>query len=65
MKHDYLDQTFGLAGRVALVTGAARGLGFAIARGLGMAGAQVVINDLSQAACEAACARLGDDGIQA
>lgn len=65
MKHDYLDQTFGLAGRVALVTGAARGLGFAIARGLGKAGAQVVVNDLSDDACQAACARLADDGIKA
>lgn len=65
MKHDYLDQTFGLAGRVALVTGAARGLGFAIARGLGMAGAEVVVNDLSIEACDAACAQLASDGIKA
>ncbi|MGV2906143.1 SDR family NAD(P)-dependent oxidoreductase [Achromobacter sp. AGC25] len=65
MKHDYLDQTFGLAGRVALVTGAARGLGFAIARGLGMAGAEVVVNDLSTEACDAACAQLAIDGIKA
>ncbi|MBB1597050.1 SDR family NAD(P)-dependent oxidoreductase [Achromobacter sp. UMC46] len=65
MKHDYLDQTFGLAGRVALVTGAARGLGFAIARSLGMAGAEVVVNDLSAEACDAACARLAEDGIKA
>ncbi|KRC76524.1 Gluconate 5-dehydrogenase [compost metagenome] len=65
MKHDYLDQTFGLAGRVALVTGAARGLGYAIARALGKAGAQVVINDLSREACEAACARLAEEGIRA
>lgn len=65
MKHDYLDQTFGLAGRVALVTGAARGLGFAIARGLGMAGAEVVVNDLSIEACDAACAQLAADGIKA
>lgn len=65
MKHDYLDQTFGLAGRVALVTGAARGLGYAIAQALGRAGAQVVVNDLSQDACDAACARLAADGITA
>ena len=65
MKHDYLDQTFGLAGRVALVTGAARGLGYAIAQALGRAGAQVVVNDLSQDACDAACARLAGEGITA
>ena len=54
MNQDYLGQTFGLAGRTALVTGGARGLGYAIAAGLGRAGARVVINDLSQAACDAA-----------
>ncbi|MDX3988266.1 MAG: SDR family oxidoreductase [Achromobacter sp.] len=65
MKHDYLDQTFGLAGRVALVTGAARGLGYAIAEALGRAGARVVVNDLSQAACDAAAAKLAALGIDA
>lgn len=65
MKHDYLGETFGLGGRVALVTGAARGLGFAIARGLGLAGARVVINDLSAQACEAAAERLAQEGIAA
>ncbi|MGE8689523.1 MAG: SDR family NAD(P)-dependent oxidoreductase [Achromobacter sp.] len=65
MKHDYLDRTFGLAGRAALVTGAARGLGYAIAQALGRAGAQVVVNDLSAEACAAACERLGQEGIKA
>ena len=37
-------QLFDLSGRVALVTGAARGLGLEIARGLGGAGARVVLN---------------------
>jgi len=65
LKQDYLNETFGLGGRAALVTGAARGLGFAIARGLGLAGAHVVINDLNARACEEAAARLAQEGIAA
>ena len=38
---------FSLAGQVALVTGAARGLGFEIAKGLAAAGAHVVLNGRS------------------
>ena len=52
-------------GRVALVTGAARGLGYAIALALGRAGAKVVVNDLSAQACDAACERLNAAGIPA
>ena len=35
---------FDLTGRVALVTGAYRGLGFSIARGFAQAGATVILN---------------------
>jgi gluconate 5-dehydrogenase len=35
---------FSLAGRRALVTGSARGLGLSMARGLGRAGAQIILN---------------------
>lgn len=39
---DYLASQFGLAGKVAIVTGASRGLGQAMALGLGKAGATIV-----------------------
>jgi len=42
-------QMFSLAGRVALVTGAGRGLGFEIARALASAGAHVVVNGRDEA----------------
>jgi gluconate 5-dehydrogenase len=38
------ESMFDLSGKVALVTGAYRGLGFAIAQGLARAGAHVVLN---------------------
>ena len=40
----YLQGLFSLEGRVALVTGSSRGLGFAMARALASAGAHVVLN---------------------
>ena len=50
---------FNYDGRVALVTGAGRGLGFAIAKALHEAGATVAINDRTAEACDSAIARLG------
>lgn len=40
---------FSLAGRVALITGSARGIGWGIAQSVAAAGAHVVINDLDEA----------------
>lgn len=56
---------FTLTGRTALVTGAARGIGHAIAMALGQAGARVGVCDLDAEAAEAAAARLRDVGIEA
>jgi gluconate 5-dehydrogenase len=54
-----------LSGRVALVTGAARGLGFAIARGLARAGALTVLNGRDASALAAARASIEGDGGRA
>jgi gluconate 5-dehydrogenase len=60
-----MDQPFDLTGRVALVTGAYRGLGFAIAQGLARAGATVVLNGRDQKALSAAMQSLGAQGVSA
>jgi 3-oxoacyl-[acyl-carrier protein] reductase len=54
-----------LQNRVALITGAARGIGAAIARRFHDEGAQVVINDLSQVEADKVAAELGGFGIAA
>jgi gluconate 5-dehydrogenase len=54
---------FDLGGRRALVTGASRGLGLAIARGLAEAGAAVLLNGREQGRLDAARTALAADGI--
>lgn len=49
---------FSLEGRVALVTGASRGLGFGMACGLAQAGAQVVLNGRNLATLQPRCAEI-------
>lgn len=62
---DPLHTLFSLRGRVALVTGGARGLGFEIALALGGAGAAVHVNGTDAARADAAVARLIGMGIDA
>ena len=54
---------FGLAGRIALVTGSSRGLGLAIAEGLAQAGARVVLNGIDTARLQASASALKDKGL--
>ncbi len=56
---------FDLSGKTALITGSSMGLGFAIARGLGEAGARVVLNGRDKDRLTTASERFADAGIAA
>ena len=58
-----VDLTFRLDGRVALVTGAASGIGAAIADVFADAGARIVVVDLDTGASERRAAELGRDAV--
>lgn len=57
--------SFDLTGKTALVTGSAQGIGAAIARALGQAGATVLINGRDEAKIDRCVQELGESGIQA
>ena len=58
-----MSDLFRLDGRVALVTGASRGLGFAMAEALAAHGAQVIVNARDPAAVAEAAGRLGGEAL--
>ncbi len=60
-----MHEQFDLSGRVALVTGSARGLGFEIARGFAKAGATVFLNGTSAERLAGAVERLAAEGLGA
>jgi len=60
-----MDAPFDLSGKIALVTGAYRGLGFAIATGLARAGATVVLNARKADAVDEAAQALREQGLAA
>ena len=54
---------FDLSGRTALVTGSGKGIGFGLARGLGQAGARVVLNGRDEARLADAAHTLRGEGL--
>lgn len=54
----------GIAGRVAFVTGASKGLGLGVATALGREGARVAISSRSQERVDASAARIGARGFE-
>ncbi len=59
-----IDNTGRVAGKVAIVTGAASGIGLACAERLAAEGASVLLTDVDQAAGQAAAARLAGAGAK-
>jgi len=55
---------FDLTGKVALITGSYQGLGLAIARGLGQAGATVVLNGRNEGKLRQSVSQLSREGLE-
>jgi gluconate 5-dehydrogenase len=64
-KEQRMTQLFDLSGRTALVTGSARGIGFALAEGLATAGASVILNGTRADTVAEAAGRLKSKGFDA
>jgi len=60
-----MNNAFSLQGKVALITGASYGIGFAIAGGFAKAGAIIVFNDINQELVDKGLKAYQDAGIQA
>jgi len=56
---------FDLRGKVALITGSGRGIGFVLAGGLARAGATVILNDVDPAALDAGVSKLRSQDLKA
>jgi len=57
------DNLFSLVGKTALITGSSRGLGYVMAKGLGSAGAKIVLNGRNEEKLEKAVNQLRKEGF--
>ena len=60
-----MSNMFSLEGKIALVTGASYGIGFAIACAMSDAGATIVFNDIKQELVDKGIASYAEKGIKA
>lgn len=60
-----MSNLFSLQGKIALVTGASYGIGFAIAAGMAEAGATIVFNDIRQELVDKGLAAYAEKGVKA
>ncbi|MBR4720757.1 MAG: SDR family NAD(P)-dependent oxidoreductase, partial [Clostridia bacterium] len=56
---------FDLTGKIALITGASYGIGFAIAKGYAKVGATIVFNDIKQELVDKGLKAYEEEGIKA
>ena len=61
----FSEKSFDLTGKVAWVTGASYGIGFAIARGLAAFGARIAFNDINRELVDRGLAAYREEGIEA
>ena len=61
----HIDQQFDLSGKVAIITGASKGIGKAIAKALAQKGAQVVVSSRRQEAIDAVVQEFNEEGLKA
>ena len=59
------NRLFDLSGKTALITGSSQGLGFTLARGLGQAGARIVLNGRNEEKLKKAVGSITEEGIDA
>jgi len=59
-----MNSLFDLSGKVGLITGSSQGIGFGIARGLGQAGATVVLNGRNEEKLNRAVSTLSQEGLK-
>lgn len=59
-----MHELFDLTGKTALITGAARGLGFSYAEGLASAGATIILSDINSIVLDSAVTKLKNKGYK-